>query len=192
MMPKNTAKIMRFLLRSGEKHNINQIARAVKVSIGSAFKILKNLERDKIAAVQNIGNATYYELNLDNPETAKLCELLLIEERRTLTGYARLYSESLQEFSKAELIVLFGSVLSKKEFNDVDVLFVSGNVKAVNEFCLELSKVRTKPVVPLILHKKDLVNELKKGKAAIRSIIKEGIVLRGESIFVEVIKNAKK
>ena len=172
--------------------NINQIAKAVKISLGSAFKILKDLEKDKIVIAQNMGNAVFYALNLDNPEAAKLCELLILEEKRQLSGYARLYGESLQGFGKAELIVLFGSVLSKKEFNDVDALFVSDKVKEVNAFCLELSKVRTKPVVPLILKKKDLVKELKNRKEAIMSIIKEGIVLRGESVFVEVIKNAKR
>ena len=191
MMPKNTAKIMRFLLRSAELRNINQIAKDVKISIGSAFKILKDLEKGRIVTAQNMGNAIYYTLNLDNPEAAKLCEILLMEEKRKLTGYAKLYAESLQEFSKAELIVLFGSVLSKKEFNDIDALFVSNNVKEVNAFCLEISKIRTKPVVPLILKKNDLIKELKNKKEAIMSIIREGVVLKGESVFVDVIKNGK-
>lgn len=193
MISKNTAKVIRYLLRNTERtgYNINQIAKAVKISLGSSFKILKDLEKDKIVIAQNIGNALYCTLNLDNPETVKLCELLILEEKRHLTGYAKLYSESLQEFDKAELIILFGSVLAKREFNDVDVLFVTNKVKEVNRFCLEMSKIRTKPVVPLILKKEDLVKEIKNRKEAILSIIKEGIVLKGESVFVDVIKNAK-
>ena len=88
--------------------------------------------------------------------------------------------------------MLFGSILKKKEFNDVDVLFVTKKTKEVTDFCLELSKIRTKPVVPLILEKQDLIKELKNRKEAILSLIKEGTVLKGESVFVEVIKNAKK
>lgn len=193
MIPKNTIKIIRFLLRNAEKtgHNINQIAKSVKISVGSSFKILKGLEKDKIASSQIIGNAVYYALNLNNPETVKLCELLILEEKRHLTGYARLYAESIEKFDKAELIILFGSVLANKEFNDVDVLFVTNRVKEVNAFCLELSKIRTKPVVPLILKKEDLIKELKSRKESIISIIKEGIVLKGEQIFLDVIKNAK-
>ena len=47
MIPKNTAKIMRFLLRNTEKigYNINQIAKSVKISVGSSFKILRDLEK---------------------------------------------------------------------------------------------------------------------------------------------------
>ena len=193
MLPKNTAKIIRFLLRNTEKtgHNINQIAKAIKISVGSAFKILKELEKNNIVSAQSMGNAHYYMLNLSNNETVKICELLLLEEKRCLTGYARLYGESLQNFNKADLIMLFGSILTNREFNDVDVLFVTNNVKEVNKFCLELSKIRTKPVVPLILKKKDFTYELRNRKEAIMSIIKEGVILKGESTFVEVIKNAK-
>lgn len=193
MIPKNTARIIRFLLRNTKKtgYNINQIAKSVKISAGSSFKILKNLERTKIVTPQAMGNAIYYILNLDNQETVKLCELLLLEEKRCLRGYAKLYSESIQHFDKAELIILFGSVLTKKEFNDVDVLFVTSRIKDVNTFCLDLSKVRTKPVVPLILKKEDLINELKNMKEVIISIFNEGIVIKGESVFIEVIKNAQ-
>ena|SRR3989338_3690483 len=193
MIPKNTAKLVRFLLRNieGYGYNTNQIAKYLKISVGSSFKILKDLERKSIVTAQRIGNAVNYNLNLDNPEAVKIGELLLLEEKRLLRGYAKLYSESLQECRKGELIILFGSILTKKEFNDVDVLFVSNKSKDVHDFCQELSAIRTKPVVPLILKKEDLIKELKNRKDAIVSLIKEGVILKGESVFIEVIKNAK-
>ena len=185
---------MRFLLRNIEKngYNINQIAKFLNISVGSSFKILKDLERNKIVIAQTIGNAVYFNLDLDNPETVKLCELLLLEEKRQLTSYAKIYGEALQDFKYAELIVLFGSILTKKEFNDVDVLFVTNKAKEASDFCLEISKIRTKPVVPLILKKGDLIKELKNRREAIVSLIREGIILKGESVFIEVIKNARK
>src|SRR3989344_9520757 len=191
MIPKNTAKLVRFLLRNIERYcyNINQIAKYLKISVGSSFKILKDLEKNKIVTAQTIGNAVNYNLNFDNPEAVKLCELLLLEEKRQLSGYAKLYSESIQEFENAELIILFGSILTKKEFNDVDVLFVTNKSKEVLGFCLELSKMRTKPIIPLILKKEDLIEELKKRREALLSLIKEGVILKGESVFIEVIKN---
>ena len=194
MIPKNTSKLMRFLLRNIEKngYNINQIAKFLNISVGSSFKILKDLERNKIVIAQTIGNAVYFNLDLDNPETVKLCELLLLEEKRQLTSYAKVYGEALQYFKEAELIVLFGSILTKKEFNDVDVLFVTNKAKEASDFCLEISKIRTKPVVPLILKKGDLIKELKNRREAIVSLIREGIILKGESVFIEVIKNARK
>src|SRR3989338_6962862 len=194
MIPKNTAKLILFLLRSIERfgYNTNQLSKLLNMSVGSAFKILKELEKNNIVISQTIGTAVNYTLNFDNPETVKLCELLLLEKKRLLSGYVKLYGDSLQKFESAELIILFGSVLTKKEYRDVDVLFVTKKSKEVYTFCLELSKIRTMPVVPLILTKEDLVNEGKKKKDAIVSLLQEGVILRGESVFVEVMNRVQK
>jgi len=191
MISKNTSKIILFLLKNVNEvgYNINQISKILKISIGSSFKILKDLEKEAIVVHKDISNASHYKLNLNNIETVKLCELLLLAERKQLKDYAKIYADDIMKFDSAELIVLFGSILEGKAFNDVDVLFITDTVKKVNDFCLELSKVRSKPVVPLILKKEDLINEIKNKKESILEIIKKGIVLKGESIFVEVIKN---
>lgn len=191
MIPKNTARVVMFLLRNTDKfgYNINQIAKLNKISVGSAFKILKELEKDRLIIKNEISNASHYTLNFDNPETTKLCELLLLAEKRNLKGYAKLYADEVIKFKDAKIIVIFGSILRGKEFDDVDVLFITNQVKKVNNFCLEISKVKTKPVVPLIMKQEDLITAMKKRKDAILSMMKEGIVLRGESIFVETMKN---
>ena len=191
MIPKNTGKVIMFLLRNLGKfgYNINQIAKLNKISVGSAFKILKELEKDRLILKNEISNASNYTLNFDNPETTKLCEFLLLAERRTLKGYAKIYADELIKFKDAEMMVIFGSVLRGKEFNDIDILFVTNQVKKVNNFCLEISKVKTKPVVPLIMRQEDLIKALKQKKEAIIYLIKEGIVLKGEARFLEVVKN---
>ena len=191
MIPKNIKKIILYLLRNLDLVNINQISKNLEISVGSAFKILKKLEESNITTYQNLGNAKFYQINLNNNESVKLGELLLLEEKRNLKGYSKLYSEELQKFPKAELIILFGSVLNNKEFNDVDVLFITNKPKEVTKFCLNISKIRTKPVVPLILKKEDLIKEIKNKKEVILDIIKKGVVIKGEDIFLEVIKNAK-
>ena len=191
MIPKNTSRVIMYLLRNTDEwgYNINQIAKLNKISVGSAFKILKDLEKDKIIIKKEISNASHYKLNFDNPETIKLCELLLLSEKRNLKGHAKLYADEVVKFKDAEMIIIFGSVLRGKEFNDVDVLFLTNQTKKVSNFCLEISKVRTKPIVPLIMKKEDLIKAMKNKKEAILGMMKEGIVLNGESIFVEVIKN---
>lgn len=191
MIPKNTARVIMYLLRNVDEfgYNINQIAKLNKISVGSAFKILKELEKDKIIIKKEISNASHYILNFDNPETTKLCELLLLAEKRSLKGHAKLYADEIVKFKNAEMIIIFGSVLKGKEFNDVDVLFLTNQTKKVNNFCLDISKIRTKPVVPLIMKQEDLIKAMKNKKEAILGMMKEGIVLKGESIFLEVIKN---
>ena len=93
------------------------------------------------------------------------------------------------KFEQAEFIILFGSILKGNDFNDVDVLFVTTQTKKVIDFCLDISKVRTKPIVPLILRKDDLIKEIKQKKEPILDMIKNGIVVKGEDVLLEVVKN---
>jgi len=193
MIPKNTAKIVLFLLKNIDElgYNINQISKLNEISVGSAFKILKELEKKKIVSKVDISNASHYKLNLDSSETIKLCELLVLGEKRDLKGYAKIYADEIVKFNHADIILLFGSVLKGKDFNDVDVLFVSNQIKKVNDFCLDISKIRTKPVVPLILKKEDLIKEIMHKKEAILDVIKHGILLKGEDVFMEVLKDVR-
>ena len=39
MIPKNTKKILLYLLKNFELNNINQISKKLKISVGSSFKI---------------------------------------------------------------------------------------------------------------------------------------------------------
>jgi len=192
MIPKNTKKIILYLLRNLELVNINQISKILNISVGSAFKILKELEKNNIVLSSDLGNAKFYQINLNNEETIKWCEILLSEERRNLKGYSKIYAEGIQKFEQAELIILFGSILNNKDFNDVDVLFITNKPKEVTKFCLGISKVRTKPVVPLILKKDDFVKEIKNKKEVALNILKIGVILKGESAFMEVLKNVRK
>ena len=191
MIPKNTKKIILYLLRNLELVNINQISKKLSISVGSAFKILKDLEKSNIVVSSSLGNAKFYQINLNNEDTMRWCEILLSEERRNLKGYSKIYAEEIKKFEHSELIILFGSVLNNKDFNDIDVLFITNKPKEVTKFCLNLSKIRTKPVVPLILKKEDLIKEIKNKKEVVLNILKTGIILRGESVFIEVLKNVK-
>ena len=157
MISKNTRKIICHLLKNFELSNINQISRMLNISLGSVFKILRDLEKNEIVSVKKLGNAKYYNLNLKNNETIKLCELLLLEEKRNLKSYSKIYANEIKDFKSAELIILFGSILKNKEFNDVDVLFVTKKIKEAVKICLEISKTKTKPVVPLILNKSHII-----------------------------------
>jgi len=191
MIPKNTKKIILYLLRNLELVNINQISKKLSISVGSAFKILKDLEKNNIVLSSNLGNAKFYQINLNNEETIRWCELLLSEERRNLKVYSKIYAEEIQKFEHSELIILFGSVLNNKDFNDVDVLFITNKPKEVTNFCLNLYKIRTKPVIPLILKKENLIKEIKDKKEVVLNILKTGIILRGESTLLGVLKNVK-
>lgn len=197
MIQKNTFKIINFLIRSIEQYNINQTARLLEISVGSAYKILKSLEERKIVSTKELGNAIYYNLNLENDEAVKLAELVLIEDKTNIikgNPTAKVYAQDLERYD-AECIVLFGSILYKNEqAKDVDVLFIikdKRHVKMINQFCLDISRIRTKAIHPLIMLERDFTNNIKIKNNATIDIIKRGMVLRGQNVFINAIKNAR-
>jgi|GEM_PF-915380 len=196
LLTKNTCKILNFLLRNSELYNINQISRMLGMSIGSVHKILKDLEKRNIILSRELGNALYYALNFDSNEALKLGEIILIEEKSNFlknNKVGKVYASDLEK-GDADCIVLFGSILTKsKEARDIDVLFIVKNeegVREVHKFCLEISKIRTKKINPLIMLEQDLISNMKKKNKAMLDLIKNGVILKGEEVFIKIIKNA--
>jgi len=189
---KNTAKIMEFLLRNIEKigFNVNQLSRNIKISVGSAHKILQELKKENIVIITDMKNSIYYRLNLSNPDTVDICNLILRKNKRELSSYIKIYSEEIEKFNQADIIILFGSILNKKDFNDVDVLFITNKIKEVDLFCNEISKIRTKSINPLIMKLDDFIKNIKNKDNIILEIINKGIVIKGENKYIEALKNA--
>ncbi len=198
MIPKNTFSVLDFLLRRpGRQYNVNQIARELEISVGSAHKILTELSGKEILKSVRMGNAVFHQLNLSSREARKLCELIFIEGRNSVLAKnpaARVYAEELQKFGAAKAIIMFGSILSRgMKAGDVDVLFVidrPADVKKVNRFCLEASKVRAKPVVPLIMTEGDLKIKISEKDDVVADMIRTGVVLSGEDIVVSCMDEA--
>jgi len=189
---KNTTKIIEFLLKNIDKvgFNVNQLSRSINISVGSAHKILQELKKNDIVATTDLKSSIYYKLNLNNPDTVDICKLTLRKNKKDLPSYIKVYSEEIEKFNKAEIIILFGSILNKKDFNDVDVLFVTNKIKEVNIFCSEISKIRTKPINPLIMKFDDIIKNIKNKNNIILEIINNGVIIRGEERYMEALKNA--
>ncbi len=197
MVSKNTYRVLEILLRNPtENYNINQVARVLKISVGGAHKILKELEGRCILTTSKLGNAVYYKIDLLNKEARKLCELVLLEDkskRLADNSTAKVYAAEIEKF-KAKIIVLFGSVLTKRQkANDIDVLFVVNktDVEEVRRFCTDVSKFKTKPVIPLIMTESDFKCKLKERNKVILEIIRAGVVLSGEDTFVNLLEAIK-
>lgn len=195
---KTSDEILLFLLKNSEKeYSINQIARFIKRTPSGVFKELKNLERKRIVLSKRIGNSKIYKLNFENIEAIKTCELLLISEKDERLSKNPLASVLAKDFAKlkeySDIIIMFGSVLEKKEPRDIDIFVVAKPVHAamIGNICREISMLHGKSAVPLILSSHDFVDNIKKQDKVILDIIKKGVVLKGYEKFVEGIKNAK-
>src|SRR3989344_583364 len=189
---KNTNKVIDFLLRNIDKvgFNVNQLSKNIKISVGSAHKILHELKKEEIVIITDMKSSIYYKLNLNNPDTIDICKLILRENKKHLPSYIKIYVEEIEKFKEAEIIILFGSILNKKDFNDVDVLFITNKIKEVNLFCNEISKIRTKPINPLIMKLDDFTKNIKNKNNVILEIINKGVIINGEERYMVVLKNA--
>ena len=195
MYPKNTHKIMEFLLRNtAEEFNVNQISRQLKISVGGAHWTLKKLLGEGLISQKNIGNGIYYQLNLENPETRKRCELILLESKNKALSSnpsAKIYVSDIEKASgMSKVIILFGSVIDKKErARDIDVLFLveKRNIKHIEKLCLEISQIRTKTVNPLFMTEQDFRKNIKNDEIT-KSILKKGIVISGEEALVHALR----
>jgi len=197
MLSANLIKIVEFLFRNiPNKFNINQIARELKISVGSAYKILKSLEKKGFLSSQKIGNGIYYALNLDNKEAENIIELVLMENRNKSLAknpHASIYAKDLKDAEKlTKAIILFGSILDTKDAKDIDVLFIidKGKSKAVEDFCMKLSNLRPKRINPLLMTMADLKANIKKQDKVIVGILKKGIILFGEDVIINTLRGA--
>ena len=195
MLAANLIKIVEFLFRNiPNKFNVNQIARELEISVGSAYKILKSLEKKDVLFSQKIGNGIYYALNLDNKEAENITGLVLMESRSKSLAknpHASIYAKDLKDAEKlSKAIILFGSILDTKDAKDVDILFIidKGKLKAVEDFCMKLSDLRPKRVNPLLMTMADFKVNIKKQDKVIVDILKKGVILSGEDAVINILR----
>ncbi|OGX15052.1 MAG: hypothetical protein A2166_06445 [Omnitrophica WOR_2 bacterium RBG_13_41_10] len=195
MFPLNLTKIVEFLFRNTpNRFNVNQISRELKISVGSAYKILKSLEKKGILVSQKIGNGIYYVLNLDNKEAENITELVLMESRNkslSKNSHASIYAKDFKDGEKlSKAIILFGSILESKDAKDVDALFIidKGKSKAVEDFCMKLSNLRPKRINPLLMTMADFKENIKKQDRVITDILKKGVILFGEDTVINILR----
>lgn len=197
MLAANLIKIVEFLFRNiPNKFNVNQIARGLKISVGSAYKILKSLEKKGVLVSQRVGNGIYYALSFDNKEAKNITELVLMESRNKSLAknpHASIYAKDLKDAEKlSRAIILFGSIIDTKDAKDIDVLFIidKGKSKAVEDFCMKLSNLRPKRVNPLLMTMADFKANIKKQDKVIVDIFRKGIILFGEDVIINILRGA--
>ena len=193
MIPIHTKEIIEFLLRHVHEpgYNVNQLARKLNMSVGNAHKIVTELREKKMLKVLDLKTAIYYSLNLTNPDTLDFCKIILREQQRNLKPQVKPYAEEVKKFDKSRFTIVYGSILIKKNFRDVDVLFITDKVKEVHDFCALVNKIRTKPIDPLIMTEQDFINNIGKKDPVVTDIIVKGIVIKGEDKFMEALRHGQ-
>src|SRR3989344_4668388 len=122
----NEMQFVLHVLKSPHKaYNARNMAQELGMSAMGSLKIAKRLEQEGILLSQQIGHAKIYRINLKNEYTREYVRFLVKREAEYAPIHVKAWLRELQRVQHAELAIVFGSILKKKEAHDVDVLLVS-------------------------------------------------------------------
>ena len=186
--------IMLTLVKSPETdYNANSLAKVVGITPMGALKILKRLEKDSLLTSKKIGKAVIYKINTGNPYARLFVSLILSREALQSAPKIKRWIQELRKIKGADLIILFGSVLEKKNPNDIDTLLVTdkNRFSQLQKGIAELNKLNNKRIHPIYQTFSDIVENIKKRHKPILNAIK-GVIVAGEEQFIEVYYESRK
>ncbi len=188
---KNEINLLLIIFKNPEKEfNANSISKQLNLSSMGALKIFKRLEKENILVSKKLGKAVFYKLNFKNNYCLDYIKFLLKREIETTNNYVKVWFNELKKIKSAQCIILFGSVLRKyKDANDIDVLFVTDKKKfnLLKREIENINLINTKKIHPIYQTKEDLISNIKNNDRVILNAIKEGLVIFGEDLLIEVI-----
>jgi len=176
-------------------YNSYNIKDKVGVSDVGSLKLLRNLKEKNILMSKKMGNAIFYKMNLKNDYALKLLELIFLDHSN-LSIFVKGWIYDLRKFNPlTKAILIFGSVLRKgKNAGDIDVCFILKNHKDYAKLQSKVDEINKKnrlKIHPLYLNKKDFEEKLREKDKPLIDMVKNCIVVHGEELFVEVLKNAQ-
>ena len=174
------------ILKSPEiEYNANNLAKAINLTSMGTLKILKRLENEEILKSRKVGKANIYKINI-NPYSTKYLSTLLERQANHQNPKIKRWITELKPL-KANLIILFGSILIKPNPNDIDVLLITSQkgFSSLKKQIKEINQLNIKKIHPLYQTKEDLINNIKKEHPPILQAIK-GIIVKGEEEFIKI------
>lgn len=191
-MTKNDARVLLTLFKDiSNNYNANSLSKRVGLTSMGTLKILKNLEKQGILASKKLGKAVFYSISFNDYTRSYLIFLLQKEAEESIPRIRRWVKELRKIKGNAEICILFGSLLKKQDYDDIDALLVlkqSQNRKA-NELLDEMGKLSTKKIHAVKQTEKDIKNNLKKHDKVMLNALNGSIVVFGYKKLVEIIEN---
>ena len=189
----NEKCVLRFLATTiGKNMSMNDIGKACGVTSGGSYKILTKLEKEGILRATPIANLKAYKLDFESEKTARVLELAFMPD--ALEGRVRLRADDLKQLKAVtKACVLFGSyITTKKEPGDLDVFFVleRKNFEAYKQASSKVQDITPVKIQDVVQTTDDVLQNLKKGDPIVVEALRNGIVLWGFDVLVQVIKNA--
>ncbi|MAG07933.1 hypothetical protein CMO89_00505 [Candidatus Woesearchaeota archaeon] len=178
------------IFKSPEKqYNARSMGKHLGISPMGALKIARRLEKENILKSKEIGKARIYKLNMRNDYVKDYIRFLLKREAEQAPSYVKVWINELKKIKNANVAVLFGSILRKKEVNDIDVLLITSQKRfpKVKKEVENINLVNIKKLHPMYQSKEDVKANIKREDKALLSAIK-GIVAFGEDKLIDLVE----
>ena len=176
-------------------YNSYNIKDKIGLSNAGSLKLLRSLHEKNLLTSNKMGNAIFYKPNLENNYLLKCMELIFLDHS-DLSSFVKgwIYDlDSLAPYTKA--VLLFGSILKKgKEAKDVDVCIIlkkSEDYGQLQVMVNQMNKSNRLKIHPLFLTEKVFEQKLKEKDKPLVEIVKSCVVVHGQELFVEVLKNVQ-
>ncbi len=187
-------KVLRFLFKTNAEWNGRQIAKEIGASPATTHKALRELNKEGILSLHNIGKTHVYMLNQGNFAVVNMLKPLFVSEDKLMAyilGIIRKKAAASNIKNGIFSVALFGSVSARKDnaASDIDLIVIvrDTKIKAAAKFLFEeidkmISKEFGNTVSAYINTETEFRSKYKKGVAIARNIIKENRLIYGESI----------
>ena len=177
------------------RYNSYNIKDKIGLSNAGSLKLLRNLSKKGLLSSEKIGNAIFYSPDLKNEYLLKLLELIFLDHSNA-SNFVKGWIYDLQSLAPhTKAIVLFGSILRKgKEAKDVDVCLIlkkSGDYHLLQERIKKMNEQNRLKTHLLYLTKKDFEKKLKERDKPLLEMVKSCVVVHGQELFIEVVKNVQ-
>ncbi|MDD5086948.1 MAG: hypothetical protein PHV16_04310, partial [Candidatus Nanoarchaeia archaeon] len=117
--------LMLLLKDFNSDYNANNLSKEIGITSMGALKIVKKMEKQKLLKAKQMGKAVFYKPDLGNKYTEGFLKFLLQKKAEEANPRVKRWITELRRLQgDAEMGILFGSVLHKEKYNDVDFLIV--------------------------------------------------------------------
>ncbi len=171
------------------EYNASNIAKLIGISPMGALKIARKLENENILTSKELGKARFYQLNINNEYVKQYLIFLLKREAEQAPSYVKVWIKEIKKIKSADIAILFGSILGKKESNDIDVLLITTQKEfpKLKKEIDNINLINIKKLHPIYQSEEDLKKNIKKKDKTLLNAIK-GIVVFGEEKIISLLE----
>lgn len=189
-LTKNEGKALLILFKDFTSYyNANSLSKKVGVSRIGSMKMLKKLKGEGLLISKTIGKSTVYRPNLEDDYVIDLIAFLLSDEAN---NFKRWKDEFKGLFKKDRVVLLYGSTIKDySKARDIDIMIIRkiGEGRDIHKAIAERQKILPKKIHKIDITSKEFLDNLRQNQKAIVDIVKNAIVLYGQTKYVGIIKN---